>query len=145
MLTSEKGQIYKSNIYRNLWKSTQVIYIRYPNCVYDIMILIQAFPKIFCSQAPLYKMPISAKGHNLAKHLQNIAKSKSGQLHIGHNLYTKYHYPNTRCSPYILFTMPFMGKIPASKKGNNSVKYLRNFMKTWSGHKHRVPKLISWY
>ena len=35
--------------------------------------------------------------------------------------------------------------MPNSEKGNNSVKYSQNFMKSLSGHLHHVPKLYAWY
>ena len=48
---SPKRGIIQSNFVRILWKVNQVIYIMYPNCKPDIMILAQAVLKIFCSQA----------------------------------------------------------------------------------------------
>ena len=48
----------------------------YPNCMPDIMILAQAVPHIFCSQgALLHKMPMSEKGDNSVKYVENCAKS----------------------------------------------------------------------
>ena len=43
--------IIQSNIHRILWKVNQIIYIMYPNCMPDIMILAQAVLKIFCWQS----------------------------------------------------------------------------------------------
>ena len=53
--------------------------------------------------ASLYKTPKSEKGHNSANNLQ----SKSGHLHLKHNLFGKYHDPSSRGSPD--FTSSFMG------------------------------------
>ena len=35
--------------------------------------------------------------------------------------------------------------MPKSEKGNDSVKYSQNFMKSESGHLCHVPKLYAWY
>ena len=40
--------IIQSNFDRIVWKINQVIYIMYPNCMTDIMILAQALLQIFC-------------------------------------------------------------------------------------------------
>ena len=48
-----KRKIIQSNFDRILWKVNQVIYIMYPNCMPDIMILPQAVLQIFCSQGGL--------------------------------------------------------------------------------------------
>ena len=47
---SLKRGIIQSNFDRILWKVNQVIYIMYPNCMPDIMILAQAVLQTFCSQ-----------------------------------------------------------------------------------------------
>ena len=70
MLKSETGNNY---FVRNLWKVNQVIYIMYLNCMSDIMILA---PGYFVHKvALLHKMPMSEKGDNSVKYLQNFAKS----------------------------------------------------------------------
>ena len=47
---SLKSRIIQSNFDRILWKVNQVIYIVYPICLPDIMVLAQAVLQIFCSQ-----------------------------------------------------------------------------------------------
>ena len=50
MYTSEKRGMIQSNIHRISLKVKQVIYIMYPNCMHDIMILAQGVIQRFCSQ-----------------------------------------------------------------------------------------------
>ena len=59
--------------------------------------------------ALLYKLLKLGKGDNSAKYLQNAAKSKSGHLHLGFNLYAKYQDQNSRGSPDILLIRSLMG------------------------------------
>ena len=73
--------------------------------------------------ALLHKTTKSEKGDNSVKYLQIFPKTYSGHLHLGHNPYAKYHDPSSNGSPDILFTMSFMGQMPKSEKGNNSVKF----------------------
>ena len=47
---SPKRGIIQSNFDRILCKVNQVIYVMYPNCVLDIMILAQVVLQVFCSQ-----------------------------------------------------------------------------------------------
>ena len=47
---SPKREIIQSNFHRILFKVYLVIYIMYPNCMSDIMILAQVVIQIFCSQ-----------------------------------------------------------------------------------------------
>ena len=59
-----------------VWEVNQIIYIKYPNCMPDIMILAQTFSRYFVHKVVLlYKMAKSEKGDNSAKYLQNFAKS----------------------------------------------------------------------
>ena len=51
---------------------------------------------------------MSEKGDNSVKYLQNFAKSWSGHLHFGHNLWAKYHDPSSSGSSDILFTKSFL-------------------------------------
>ena len=64
------------------------------------------YPDIFLHNVAFqYKMPKSEKGDNSAKYLQNLTKTLSGHLHLGQNLYAKYHNDPSSCgSPHILFT-----------------------------------------
>ena len=54
MPKSEKASNLKENnsvkVWQNFMKVNQVIYIMYPNCMPDIMILAQVILQIFCSQ-----------------------------------------------------------------------------------------------
>ena len=56
---------------------------------------------------------MSEKGDNSVKYLKNFAKSK---------LYAIYHDPSSSCYPDIVVTRSFMGYMPKSEKGNNSIK-----------------------
>ena len=47
---SPEREIIQSNLDRILGKINGVIYIMYPNCMPDIMILAQAILRIFCSE-----------------------------------------------------------------------------------------------
>ena len=59
----------------------------YTKCMPDILILAQTVLKIFCSQGCCTTQNAkSEKENNSVKYLQNFAKSKSGHLHIKHNL-----------------------------------------------------------
>ena len=83
-----------------------MIYIMYLNCMSDIMILARTVLQIFVHNvALLQKMPMSEKGDNSVNYLRNFAKSTSGHLHIGHNLWAKYHDPSSRSSRviYVLY------------------------------------------
>ena len=65
-------------------------------------------------------MPKSENGDSSAKYLQNFAKSLLGYLHLGHNLYAKYHDPSSSGSPNILLARFRRFTIQKSKKGHNS-------------------------
>ena len=47
----------------------------------------------------MFTMQKLEKGDDSAKYLQNLAKSKSGHLHLGYSMYTKYHDPSSNGSP----------------------------------------------
>ena len=72
----------------------------------------------------------SEKGDNSSKYLQNLAKSCSGHLHLGHNLCAKYYDPNSGSSQDILLTRFHILTMRKSKKGHNSIKYSQNFTKS---------------
>ena len=59
----------------------------------------------------------SEKGYNSAKYLLNFAKSQSGHLHLGHNLYTKYDDPSSSGSPDILLSKLHRFTMQTSKRG----------------------------
>ena len=77
-----KREIIQSWINRILPKANRVIYTLDTICDPDIMTLAQAVLEIFCSQASIG----FEKGDNSVMDLQNFTKSKSGHLHLGHNL-----------------------------------------------------------
>ena len=75
-------------------------------------------------------MPKSEKEDNSAKYLRNFTKTSSGHLHFGYKLYAKNPDHSSSSYPGILLTRSCMGLIPKYEKGNNSVIYSPNFMKS---------------
>ena len=65
-----------------------------------IMILAQSVLQIFCSQG--LNAVKSEKRNNSVKYSQSFMKSYPGYLHLGHNLYGKYHDLSSSCSLDIL-------------------------------------------
>ena len=106
---SLKRGIIQSNINRILWKVNQVIYIKYPNCMTDIMILAQAVLQIFCSQGPLWVKCLSLKRGIIQSNFDRILWKVNHDLHHVSKLYAWYHDPSSSGSPDILFTRSFMG------------------------------------
>ena len=101
-------RIIQSNIERILWKVNQVIYIMYPNCMPDIMILAQAVLQIFCSQGCFTIQNVSLKREIIQSNIYRILPNVN-QVIYTLDLYAKYHDPSSRGSPDILFTRSFMG------------------------------------
>ena len=89
---SLKRGIIQSNFDRILWKVNQVIYIMYPNCMPDIMILAQAVLQIFCSQGPLWVKCLSLKRGIIQSNLDRILWKVNQVIYI--------MYPN--CMPDIM-------------------------------------------
>ena len=77
-----KREIIQSWIYRILPKANPVIYTLDTICDPNSMTLAQAVLEIFCSQASIG----FEKGDNSVMDFQNFTKSKSGHLHLGHDL-----------------------------------------------------------
>ena len=101
---SLKRGIIQSNIDRILWIVNQVIYIMYLNCVSDIMISAQTVLQTFCSQGwgVTTQNAEVGKGRKFSQIFTEFCQSKSGHLHLGHNLWTKYHDPSSSGSLGIL-------------------------------------------
>ena len=73
-------------IYRILRKASLVIYTLDTISDANSMTLAQAVLEIFCSQASIGFNEKIEKGDNSVMDLQNFTKSKSGHLHLEHNL-----------------------------------------------------------
>ena len=65
-------------------------------------------------------MPVSEKGDNSAKYLQNFVNSSSSHLHLRHNLWARYHDPSSSGSPIITMTRCHGFIMQKSKKGRKS-------------------------
>ena len=81
-----KREIIQSWINRILPKANQVIYTLDTICDANIMTLAQSVLEIFFHKHQLGYNEKIEKGDNLVMDLQNFTKSKSGHLHLGHNL-----------------------------------------------------------
>ena len=57
-------------------------------------------------------------------------KSYSGHLHHVLNLYAWYHKPSSNGSLDFVDKVALLNKMSESEKGNNSAKYLQNFVKS---------------
>ena len=68
-------EIIQQNIYWILPKVNQFMYVLDTICAPNIMILAQAVLQIFCWQGSIDLQSMSENGDNLAKYLQNFAKS----------------------------------------------------------------------
>ena len=144
-VSMERG-IIQSNIHR--WKVNQVIYIMYPNCMPDILILAQAVFQVFCSHLRwlCYTICQSRKIEIIQLNIyRNLPK-------VNHVIYTF----DTVCMPNIMILAQVVLQIFCSqwslwvkwmsKKGNNSVKYSQNFMKIrFSTLCTQIVCLIWWY
>ena len=70
----------------------------------------QQVPKlenVFVKQYAPDHMPAPKDNRGIIKILWNLSKSWSGHLHLGHNLFGKYHDSRSSGSPNILFTRSF--------------------------------------
>ena len=67
------------------------------------------------------------KEDNSVMDFENFVKSKSGPLHLRHNLGFKLHDPISRGSYDILFTSFHMLTMRKTEKGDNSVMGFREF------------------
>ena len=118
----------------------------YPNCMPDIMILAQVVLQIFCSQCCFTTQNDKVWKGRLFSQIFREFLPKVYQV-----IYTL----DTICELNIMSLAQavlqiFCSQGPLwvkclSKKGNNSVKFWQNFMKSQSGDLHNVPKLYAWY
>ena len=113
---SLKRDIIQSTFHRISWNVYQVIYIMYPNYTPDIMTLAQSVLQIFCSQSCFFIYSLDTM------YVPNIVILAQSVLQI-------------LCSQCPLWAECL------SEKGNNSVKFCQNFIKSYSGDLDYVPKL----
>ena len=124
---SLKREIIQPNIRRILPKVNQVFYTLDITCLPNSMILSQAVLQIFFSQGPLWVNCISLKGRIIQLNFDRIVwKSKSGYLHHVSKLYGLYQDPSSSVPKYFVHKVDLLHKMPKSKNGHNSVKYLQN-------------------
>ena len=129
---SRKRDIIQPYIYGILWKLKQVIYTLDTTCMPKIMIIAQADLQVFCWQGPVWVKFLSMKRGIIQSNIHRILWKVNQVICIMYSSYMPGIMSLAQAVHKIFcwqgcFTA-LLYKMPKSEKGNNSAKYLQNFV-----------------
>ena len=127
---SQKREIIQPNIYRILSKVNQVIYTMATVYLPNIMILAQAVIQTFCLRGSLGLQCISRKREIISPNIHRILRKINQVIYTLDTIFVSNIMTLAQAVLQILCWQGPLWVKCLSEKGNNSVKYSQNFMKS---------------